>query len=122
VYAPDPPASMPSCKVGAPLESLRAEMQRQTDAGSLRHVARLVGMSPAGLHSFLEGGRPARGAPAEGVPRSAESVFTLLVQDLPPWSRPAARELLAERMRLAASTPGGHQAAPPVRTDPSPTS
>jgi hypothetical protein len=54
---------------GESLEALRAMAQRFASATSVRHVAGLVGMSPEGLRSFLEGSTPA--------PRTRRRLVTL---------------------------------------------
>ncbi|HEU0300680.1 MAG TPA: hypothetical protein VFR37_14515 [Longimicrobium sp.] len=46
---------MPQPELHAPLEAIRREAELARDAGSLRGVAREVGISPMGLRNFLRG-------------------------------------------------------------------
>jgi hypothetical protein len=49
---------MPLPERGARLEAIREAARLATEAGSLRRVARQIGLSPMGLRHFLDGRRP----------------------------------------------------------------
>ena len=82
----------------APLAHLRAAVERQVSARSLRNAARQVGMSPTGLQKFLAGSEPtvatcrklerwAFDRAASGELPSAEialAILRVLVDALPP--------------------------------------
>jgi hypothetical protein len=94
------------------LSALRRELGADVGSGTLRHVAREVGMSPTGLHRFLAGSTPTiptarrldRYVTGRGRPlrtHSAMAVLRTLVHDLPPARQPAGIGLLLDRVEAA---------------------
>ena len=92
------------------LDRLRHAVAERVRATSLRAVARQVGMSPSGLHSFLSGGVPyqksrrklfdwlhrERGGRAGD---EVSSALVSLVRDLPAERREPALEALVDTLR-----------------------
>lgn len=92
------------------LDRLRHAVAERVRATSLRAVARQVGMSPSGLHSFLSGGVPyqkSRRKLFEWLHRErggragdeVSSALVSLVRDLPAERREPALEALVDTLR-----------------------
>lgn len=108
---------MPSSNAGPAVAVLRRALRAELETATLDRVARQVGMSPAGLQRFLDGGHPhgatrrrlerwyvlygpeRHGAGLEGG--AAPAVVRALVQDLAPARQRAAMEQLLESMEQA---------------------
>lgn len=90
---------------GVRIERLRAAVSSRVAVTSLRAVAREIGMSAPGLNAFLDGGHPRSAtrrklatwfiqfgaARTQGIDvDAAGTALSLLLDDLPPESRPQA--------------------------------
>ena len=130
------PARMRAVGGAPPVPTLREAVREAVARTSVRAVADEVGMSPSGLHSFLNGGRPyartvrllaawfvrrhdALGAKVAGegdrMVAATRAAVALLVAHLPPAVRAsAARQLLA---KVRALTDDAHAPRPAWLSD-----
>ncbi len=105
---------MSTDRPAVPLARVRDLLEQRVGAGSIRSVAREVGLPPNGLKYFLDGGEPrtatvrklevwyireaARraGQPDDDAGRAA---LAILARYVPPTHRPAARDRLGELLQ-----------------------
>lgn len=108
---------MGSMNAVTPVAVLREALDSAVRETSLRHVCRLVGMSPAGMQKFLEGAHPQEASrrkverwyllhgPGRLEPGlrgdSALTILRVLVQDLSPARHRPTMELLLASMEEA---------------------
>lgn len=108
---------MASRNAVTPVAVLRQALKAETGSTSLRHVSRMVGMSPTGLQKFLDGAHPYSAtrrklerwyilhgpgrmpSPLRGD--SALAIVRVLVQDLPPARHRPTMEMLVASMEGA---------------------